>query len=71
MRNLLSALNIDEDEFVRRANRLFMDDYTDFDEKIVSLMEKMSRKKGLMDVYGHIENDYMFNFKLKILNKRR
>jgi hypothetical protein len=65
---LLSALNIDNSVFYGEAEKLLMQDYADFDKKIVKLMERMSRKKGLMSVFGHIENDFMFKQHLKILH---
>jgi hypothetical protein len=34
----------------------------------IRLMEQMSGKKDLMSVFGHIENDFMFERNLKILH---
>jgi hypothetical protein len=69
LRKLLKATNINENLFIEKANELLVQGYTDFDKKIVELMEKMSKKNNLMDIFGCIENPYMFESRLKILNK--
>jgi len=66
IRKLLGVLNIDNEKFYKKAGKLIMQDYTDFDKKIVNLMEKMSKKTNLMDIFGHIENKY-FDMYLKNL----
>ena len=69
-RKMLKELKIDESVFCMEAKKMLMKDYTDFDRKIVSLLEKLSKKKNLMRVFGHIENKEFENY-LEILNKRR
>jgi hypothetical protein len=49
-----------------------MEDYTNFDKKIVGLVEDMSGRKNLMNVFGFIEIEPKnFDNYLKILNKGR
>jgi hypothetical protein len=69
-RELLRILDINEDDFCKRAEELLMKNYSAFDKKIVNLMEKMSRRKNLMDIYGRIEIED-FALILKIFNKGR
>jgi hypothetical protein len=76
MRSLISALNMEESDFVSRANELLMEDYTDFDVKIRELFQEMSKRKDLWTVewiYNRIEfREKRFSQllnSLKILNK--
>ena len=52
---LLKVLNIDNDKFYREAEKLLMQDYSDFDKNLVALMERMSGKKNLTRIFGRIE----------------
>jgi hypothetical protein len=70
MRKLLNTLDIDNRKFYIESEKLLMQDYTNFDKKIVNLMEDMSGRKNLMNVFGFIERDDFDNY-LKILNKGR
>ena len=57
LRLLLQKAGINEAEFVERANKILMQDYTDIDKKIVKLLTEMNKNKKL-DVaraFGFIE----------------
>ena len=57
LRLLLQKAGINESEFVERANKILMQDYTDIDKKIVKLLTEMNKNKKL-DVaraFGFIE----------------
>jgi hypothetical protein len=72
-RKLLNTLKIDEGKFVKEANNLLMEDYTEFDDKMINLISEKSKYASwqIKEVFGHLENNYMFNWKLKIFNKGR
>jgi hypothetical protein len=69
-RKILDMLNINNGKFYTAAEKLLMKDYADFDKNIVSIMEKMSGRKNIMDIFGYIEIED-FDEYLTIFNKRR
>ena len=58
LRKLLSKANIDESDFIKKANKAIMKDYTDIDVKINSILTTMykGKKKWIIkDIFNFIE----------------
>lgn len=47
LRLLLNAANINESEFIKRADAILMKNYTDIDKKISALLLKMNQNNAL------------------------
>jgi hypothetical protein len=68
LRSLLSTLNINEKDFVREANIVLMEDYSNIDDKIRDIAMKISKRKDSWKVkesFNMLEHDDFDNF-LKI-----
>ena len=50
LRSLLKRAEIDENEFVEKANEILMKDYKEIDKKIKSLLAEMSDEKKSVEV---------------------
>ena len=69
LRKLIQYTGIEKEKFLKEADKLLMQDYTDFDNKISSLLKKMYKGKGdIENVFQFIEHKD-FSELLKVLNK--